>query len=445
VARNDERHPLMSMLSSLGWPVLLGLAACTAFYAAVFQGIFGSSLVQRYFAAHPVSFFATGMFFIGLAALVLKAMNVMGQLAIMGRIGFDEPRGGGVSVDKVGDLLDELEEMSAPARNSYLGRRLQDALEVVERQGNADELHEELRFLADQDAARQHESFALVRIIIWATPMLGFLGTVIGITKALGDLDPTELASSIQTAMEGLLSGLYVAFDTTALALSLSIVLMFIQFLVDRFESQLLTEVESRSEAELVGRFELVGSANDPHLASIQRMGREVVKSTETLVERQTQLWQSAMQKTQEKSSQQSREAVGQVQSALTDALGRSLQQFAERIAQTEEAAADRARERWEQWQTTLSDNARMLHAQQVEMVKLSEMMARVVEATGEVRKLESSLNSNLQSLAGAKNFEDTVMSLSAAIHLLNTRLGAPADESRQIDLRDSKAQGRAA
>ena len=65
-----------------------------------------------------------------------------------------------------------------------------------------------------------------------------------------------------------------------------------------------------------------------------------------------------------------------------------------------------------------------MLHAQQVEMVKLSEMMARVVEATGEVRKLESSLNSNLQSLAGAKNFEDTVMSLSAAIHLLNTRLG---------------------
>jgi hypothetical protein len=72
-------------------------------------------------------------------------------------------------------------------------------------------------------------------------------------------------------------------------------------------------------------------------------------------------------------------------------------------------------------------------------------MMARVVEATGEVRKLESSLNSNLQSLAGSKNFEDTVMSLSAAIHLLNTRLGAPADDARQVDLRDSKAQGRAA
>ena len=50
--------------------------------------------------------------------------------------------------------------------------------------------------------------------------MLGFLGTVIGITQALGDLDPEELANSIQTAMDGLLSGLYVAFDTTAVALS---------------------------------------------------------------------------------------------------------------------------------------------------------------------------------------------------------------------------------
>ena len=96
---------MMAMLSGLGWPVLLGLAACTAFYAAVFQGVFGSTLIHRYFAAHPVSFFATGMFFVGLAALILKAMNVLGQLAIMGRIGFDEPRGGGVSVDKVGDLM----------------------------------------------------------------------------------------------------------------------------------------------------------------------------------------------------------------------------------------------------------------------------------------------------------------------------------------------------
>ena len=35
--------------------------------------------------------------------------------------------------------------------------------------------------------------------------------------------------------------------------------------------------------------------------------------------------------------------------------------------------------------------------------------------------------------MSGAKNFEDTVMSLAAAIHLLNTRLGKP--EGPQIEL----------
>ena len=71
--------------------------------------------------------------------------------------------------------------------------------------------------------------------------------------------------------------------------------------------------------------------------------------------------------------------------------------------------------------------------------------MARIVEATGDVMKLETSLNQNLKALAGSKNFEDTVMSLAAAIHLLNMRLGATDSETRRIDLGPPKVQGRAA
>ena len=115
-----------------------------------------------------------------------------------------------------------------------------------------------MKYQADMDATRQHESFALVRILIWATPMLGFLGTVIGITQALGDLDPSELANNIQAAMDKLLAGLYVAFDTTALALTLSIVLMFFQFLVDRLETELLAAVDIHTKHELQGRFSRV-------------------------------------------------------------------------------------------------------------------------------------------------------------------------------------------
>ena len=134
-----------------------------------------------------------------------------------------------------------------------------------------------------------------------------------------------------------------------------------------------------------------------------------------------------------------------QIRSGLSEALEQSLQSFAQRLAQTEAAASDQVRQRWEQWQTALSSNARMMQTQQQEISRQSELMARIVEATGDVMKLETSLNQNLKALAGAKNFEDTVMSLAAAIHLLNTRLGATDSESRRVDLGPPKVQGRAA
>ena len=78
-------------------------------------------------------------------------------------------------------------------RGTYLGRRICDALELVERKGSADSLDADLQHLSDQDGGRAHDSYGLVRIIIWAIPMLGFLGTVVGITDAIGGIDANEL------------------------------------------------------------------------------------------------------------------------------------------------------------------------------------------------------------------------------------------------------------
>ncbi len=286
---------MVAMLGSLGWPLILGLSACTAFYGAYYQGLLGSEFVYRYFATHPVSYVATAMFFVGLAALLIKTINVVIQYLVLPNIELDVDRSVSLPVDQCGELIDQLEEQPRAARRSYFGTRLREALEYVERKGSADALDDELKYLADMDEARQQDGYALVRIIIWATPMLGFLGTVVGITQALGDLDPKMLATAIQTAMEGLLAGLYVAFDTTALALSLSIVLMFFQFFVDRLETQLLSIVDRRMNEELVGRFETVGGSRDPHLASIHHMAQEVIQSSDKLVVRQTQLWQQAL------------------------------------------------------------------------------------------------------------------------------------------------------
>ena len=91
-------------------------------------------------------------------------------------------------------------------------------------------------------------SYALPRILVWAIPLLGFIGTVFGISSAVngfsGFLDNTAEIDQIKEGIGTVTSGLAVAFDTTLLALFLSVVVMIPLVLVEKMESQLLLATE---------------------------------------------------------------------------------------------------------------------------------------------------------------------------------------------------------
>ncbi len=61
-----------------------------------------------------------------------------------------------------------------------------------------------------------------------------------------------------------------------------------------------------------------------------------------------------------------------------------------------------------------------------------------------QVARMEETLNRNLASLAGAGHFEETVMSLAAAIHLLTARL-AETPASPIVRLESPRRAGQAA
>ena len=148
------------------------------------------------------------------------------------------------------DFQNNLSEYPTWVSEHYLWQRLSAAMAYLQRSDSTTNLETELKYLSELDYERQQQRFALVRILIWATPMLGFLGTVLGISEALGGISVGP-ENNFETMMNGLRGSLYVAFDTTALALMLSMLLMFGQFLIDRFELQLLSIVDTRVHAEV--------------------------------------------------------------------------------------------------------------------------------------------------------------------------------------------------
>ena len=420
-------------LSHVGWPVLIGSSVAMGFYVMVFNGPLNTPLFTRYFAGHPVAYIATAMFFIGVVALVTKLMDVTAQQSMMDLVQLGRVPRDGQTADDCEPLLKTLDKLPPRIAQGYLSRRLRRLLVKIERKGAPIGLEEDLNYQSEIDAIQQQDSFALVRILIWATPMLGFLGTVIGITRALGDLDFTQMANSVEAGMEGLLSGLYVAFDTTALALTLSIVLMFLQFIVDRLETRLLISVDARTESEMLGRFQELGTSQDPGVNSIQRMGQAVLASTHELVEQQTDLWRQTIDEAHDRWSRLASVTTDQVQSALTHALERVLQRHVADLSDVLDASRHQSEKLWEALDVRLDEHADRMERQQRALSQQGEVMTRAIQSAGEIASLERSLNENMVALDGAKNLEETLMNLSAAVHMLNSRLNG-VERGRALD-----------
>jgi biopolymer transport protein ExbB/TolQ len=430
------------IVSIFRWPVFWGILATLGFYGLIRGGLFDREFTYRYFDSHPILQVEVAMFFIAAAALILKAFDVAAQFAVH-KLNLLSPRDeGGQSVSMSSVLLADLDNVGSVGRQSYLVKRLRDVLLFVQRKGDADAVAEQMRYLSDLDSGRVQSSYGLIRIVVWAIPILGFLGTVVGITMALAAIDPKNMAN--EAANREMVASLGIAFDTTALALSLTMPLMFAKFYVEQFESKLMDQVDARTDAELLGRFESLGTQNDPQAASIRRMSEQVVAATQQLVERQASLWQSTITAAHEQWSCLATGLGKQSEEMLTVALERSLKSHAGQLAAAERAATEQNRRHWEDVQKALNKNADAVLAQQSELTRQGEVMLKVVDATGHVRQLEEQLNRNLTALAGAKHFEEMVTSLAAAIQLLSARLGSDAGRPA-VHLTDGRTSQKAA
>jgi len=253
-----------------------------------------------------------------------------------------------------------------------------------------------------------------------------------GITQALGDLATQQLGNDLNAAMQGLFAGLYVAFDTTALALTLSIMLMFIQFMSDQFETQLLGAVDVKTEAALSGLL-----AMDSEVAGAPA---DVAQSLRPVITELTQFQQACWSDAISGLQQQWQTWAAEQGSTMGAALERSMSQS---LAEHSKVG----QQQWEGWLESLNRSADLLNSNQDSMRRQMEMMQQVVETTGDVVSLEKALNDNLQHLADTRQFEDVVVSLSAAIQLLSTRLGAPAVRSKALDasIETGNTKGKAA
>lgn len=451
-----QPSPLMAVVTKF-IPLAIGLAGGAVFYAFVL--VLDWAPLNRYFLGHPVAIAATVLFCIAVSILTFIALHTASQqrcLRLLRDLDLMPPRcdAGGLTPSQTWQMendaghaarswRDSLSRLTGSTRSSLLVQRLDEVLTRQSHRSTTSELPEDLRELSIRDADAAHDSLGLIRIIVWAIPMLGFLGTVIGITQTLGGLDFTDGTA----AVDRLKSGLYVAFDTTALGLVLSVVAIFLQYPVERSLQGLFVEIDTRVRGLVSTGLPADNPADDQTLM-ITRLCSGIETAVAQSLATQAELWRETIEEAQAAWRTQHTEGAQQFQQLLHSAMKPALATHADRIEASVErlgTAADDVgtalREQTTAWQNAMQETAGEVQTHRRTLLTHTEAMTELASRQSEQ---DSALRDALQLVVADRTSTaapaqagdpaiDTSVSgamatLAQAVELLSKRLPLPPE-----------------
>lgn len=463
---SPDPHPTEGGESAGGFRAgSVGILVAGVFYLGAY--FIPWSPLQRYFLGHPVAIAATTLFWVAVSVLVFKYLHVLAQQSRIRTIRDQDLVPSEVVTNPTGRWLQDhdagyvasrwlqtIAGLPSTIRSASLVQRLNEVLVRQTQRGTTKHLADDLRELSNRDADVAHDSLGLVRIIVWAIPMLGFLGTVIGITQTLGGLDFTDGTA----AVDRLKAGLYVAFDTTALGLVLSVVAIFLQFPVERSEQRLMSEIDARV-GHLVSAHLPSDEVSDNQTSLIADLCEGVQVAIAQSLASQAELWRSTIddaqthwQQVQAQGTNQFAEAIEQTLApaladhsssvaescrtagqgitdqatlfreaaaeaqaywqqvqkqgterfadAISSTLSPALRVHAESIAESATKTGERLAEHTEKWHHVLEDNANTLLDHQEELIEQCERLADTNARAESIQAIQVALDSNLERLS---------------------------------------------
>jgi biopolymer transport protein ExbB/TolQ len=101
--------------------------------------------------------------------------------------------------------------------------------------------------VCEAESERLESELSMVRYIAWAIPSIGFIGTVRGIGDALG-----QAHKAVEGDIAGVTQSLGTAFNSTFIALLISIVLMFLLHQLQLHQERLVLETETYLDQHLI-------------------------------------------------------------------------------------------------------------------------------------------------------------------------------------------------
>ncbi len=169
-------------------------------------------------------------------------------------------------------VLDRTREVVDDPRQFVLFNRIEVALSNLRNLGRVTDVDEILRSQGELDESSMETSYSLLAGFIWAIPVLGFIGTVIGLSSAIGGfgsaLKSAENMETLKASLTSVTGGLSTAFETTLQALVAALVIQLLVTFLKKSEQEFLDQCTDYCSRNIVNKLRIMpfepGDAEQP-------------------------------------------------------------------------------------------------------------------------------------------------------------------------------------
>ena len=167
-----------------------------------------------------------------------------------------------LSPGTAGDILRRIKVVAERPKDFLLFRRIDMALSNLGNIGEVRDVGAVLESQADSDGSSVDSSYTVIRSLIWTIPILGFIGTVIGLSQAIGSFTDVLTqtgsdAGSIKSKLGPVVGGLATAFETTLVALIAAVIIQLLSTWVYKREEALLDGITDFTTENVLSRLKL--------------------------------------------------------------------------------------------------------------------------------------------------------------------------------------------
>ncbi len=181
------------------------------------------------------------------AIIVAKGYKSAGERKLLGLELVPRHEGTRILPEDAREYGRQIQAMDVSKRQSLVPRSLLSGLHRFAATGNIQNVSDTAHGVCDAESERLESELSMVRYIAWAIPSIGFIGTVRGIGEALG-----QAHKAVAGDITGVTRSLGTAFNSTFIALLISIVLMFLLHQLQLQQDRLVMDTETYLDEHLI-------------------------------------------------------------------------------------------------------------------------------------------------------------------------------------------------